>query len=87
MSRKVPRNEEGGVISAWRDSDTRDTRDTEYCQSSPPAPGPQAEEARGELRLWVEAITSGGNTAAITEDRRSRARDGHETRILRPHTY
>ena len=59
-----------------------------YCDSPPPAQGREVTEAREELRLWLQTLSSDtGDTATITQEQaqQSQGQDTH-TRIIRTHT-
>lgn len=59
-----------------------------YCDSPPPDQGREVTEAREELRLWLETLSSGtGDTATITQEQaqQSQGQDTH-TRMIITHT-
>ena len=57
-----------------------------YCDSAPPDQGRDVAGALEEIRLWVQSLSSGGDTAAITKDSGTSAAEQetrYRTRIVR----
>lgn len=53
--------------------------DEDSLRMSPGVPGVDCDQGREEVRLWVEAISSGGDIAALITQEQAQQSEGKET--------